>query len=94
MPLGGPAEPPASPTSTDDSDVGADDRFWRDRPRGPLEHAIADPNQAWEDYAGDIAPAPEDSEPGSGLSSQHEDSDDERDDVLDIHAEEGPVALD
>ncbi|KAI8036001.1 hypothetical protein M5D96_011217 [Drosophila gunungcola] len=36
MPLGGPAEPPASPTSTDDSDVGADDRFWRDRPRAPL----------------------------------------------------------
>ncbi|KAI8034902.1 hypothetical protein M5D96_012320 [Drosophila gunungcola] len=67
-----PTEPPASPTSTDDSDA----------------------NQAWDDYAGDIAPAPEDSEPESGLSSQYEDSEDEQDDVLDIHAEEGPVAPD
>ncbi|KAI8033302.1 hypothetical protein M5D96_013942, partial [Drosophila gunungcola] len=55
--------PPASPTSTDDSDVGADDRFWRDRLRAPLERAIAEANQAWDNNAGDIAPAPEDSEP-------------------------------
>ncbi|KAI8033467.1 hypothetical protein M5D96_013776, partial [Drosophila gunungcola] len=85
---------PSRKTSTDDSDVGADDRFWRDRPRTPLEHAIAEANQAWDDYAGDIAPAPEDSGPESGLSSQYEDSDEEQDDVLDIHAEKGPVAPD
>ncbi|KAI8036576.1 hypothetical protein M5D96_010647 [Drosophila gunungcola] len=82
------------PTSTDDSDVGADDRFWRDRPRAPLEHAIAEANQAWDDYAGDIAPVPENSEPESGLSSQYEDSEDKQDDVLDIYAEEGSVAPD
>ncbi|KAI8035987.1 hypothetical protein M5D96_011203 [Drosophila gunungcola] len=50
-----------------------------------LWEAQPEANQTWEDFAGDIAPAPEDSEPESGLSSQHEDSDDERDDVLDIH---------
>ncbi|XP_044312549.1 uncharacterized protein LOC123037113 [Drosophila rhopaloa] len=82
---------PASPTSTDDSDVGVDGRFWRDRPQAQVERAIAEANRAWDGYAGDVAPAPEGSEPESGLCSSQGDSDDEGEDVLYIHAREvGP----